>query len=100
MLLQHTSCPLISRLSPETAVVTETAHVPPSQGESPFPVDFCLSWMSTKLPRNSKKGDGIYSWIRKVSAGPSWAPFLPVGMTDRVKKAYSPVPWVKSISYT
>jgi hypothetical protein len=24
----------------------------PGQGESPFPVDFYLSWMSTKLPRN------------------------------------------------
>jgi hypothetical protein len=24
--------------------------IPPSQGESPFPVDFYLSWMSTKLP--------------------------------------------------
>jgi hypothetical protein len=24
--------------------------IPPSQGESPFPLDFYLSWMSTKLP--------------------------------------------------
>jgi hypothetical protein len=24
-------------------------HIPPSQGESPFPLDFYLSWMSTKL---------------------------------------------------
>jgi hypothetical protein len=24
--------------------------IPPSQGESPFPLDFYLSWMSPKLP--------------------------------------------------
>src|SRR5258708_1656882 len=53
---------------------TQTIHplgepIPPSQGESPFPLDFYLSWMSPKVPKMCKQllcCDNSWSRIRSL----------------------------------